>query len=442
MAKIIRLVQKVFGRTAPNSEVGQFGSQEAGNALLTKDPATIQALSQFEGGWGSAIDSNNKTPNLEDWNGLANLITSQISYYGQSGVPEYDVAEEYFVGSICRGIGNGKLYYSRTGTSGTPNKGNALSSTTDWKEALDFATFEEKGKNLIINGNFDIWQRGTSSTSSGYLADRFVIQNNQGSGAFTQSRQEFTLGQTDVPNNPRYFHRTAITTAPTSNNDDILLSHRLEDVRRSSGRTVTLSFWARGSGKKIRLYTEQNFGIGGSSPVGFVIDTVTTASSGFTKFEIKIPYPSIAGKTIGTGGTNVNILFTYSESTDRNSVVSNQIGTFDIAQVQVEYGDVVTEFEGRDLGTEFALCQRYYEEGYSILEAFSTGLGIVSMTADFKVAKAKAPTMSIQDDGSVFTTEIWSTLKSTIGSAGIRTNRNAGNGQFLAQAIWKADAEI
>ena len=61
-------------------------------------------------------------------------------------------------------------------------------------------------RNDIINGNFDIWQRGTSQVVSGYgSADRWV--NLYSGTSATMSRQAFTLGQTDVPGEPRFFNQ-------------------------------------------------------------------------------------------------------------------------------------------------------------------------------------------------------------------------------------------
>ena len=76
-----------------------------------------------------------------------------------------------------------------------------------------------------------------------YHADRWnsVIS---GTGTTTISQQTFTLGQTDVPNNPKYHLRYAKSSGATTGD---FISTKLENVRNFSGETVTLSFWAKAS---------------------------------------------------------------------------------------------------------------------------------------------------------------------------------------------------
>jgi len=205
------------------------------------------------------------------------------------------------------------------------------------------------GKNKIINGNFDFWQRGTTAsysvTSSQYLADRWLMRTTATANV-TTSRQSFTLGQTDVPNNPKYFYRWDITshTAGTG-----VLEQRIEDVSTFAGNTCTLSFYAKcNTPQTLSNSYLQVFGTGGSADV-------TTSGSSFSlttawqKFTATFTLPSISGKTIAGGNDYLNIRFN----------MPNAVCTVDIAQVQLEAGESATEFEDRPYTTELQLCQRY-----------------------------------------------------------------------------------
>ena len=107
------------------------------------------------------------------------------------------------------------------------------------------------GKNRIINGSLQIWQRGTSSTSDGYqTADRY--QGSSQNGAATMSQQSFTVGQTDVPGEPQFYYRHNQTTQATDFMPNI--QHRVEGVRSLAGQKVTLSVYAKAS-KSVALNT-------------------------------------------------------------------------------------------------------------------------------------------------------------------------------------------
>jgi len=209
-------------------------------------------------------------------------------------------------------------------------------------------------RNLIINGNFDIWQRGTSISLSGsaYTADRFKV--GAASGSF--ARQSFTLGQTEVPNEPSYYGRWTIN----SNSQNYEVHQRIEDVRTLAGQTATLSFYARrpSGSTTINARIVQYFGTGGS-PSSTVVTSLGTVAltTDWQKFTFTVDVPSVSGKTLGTN--NNHSLWVGVQITDTNT------GTIDFSQIQFEKGDIATPFEHRPYDMELARCQRYYQKSHA-----------------------------------------------------------------------------
>lgn len=248
---------------------------------------------------------------------------------------------------------------------------NTFTANTITMNGAVVSPFTSAYKNKIINGNFDIWQRGTSNTSAGYYtADRWYC-NHFGSTR-TASRQSFTLGQTAVPGEPTYFMRHVVTSSAGASNYCVL-QQRIESVRTLAGRTATLSFWAKAdASKNIAIEFYQSFGSGGgaSSPVTSIGVTTCALTTSWQKFTVTASIPSISGKTIGSDGYDDLELTIWFEAgstyNSRTSSLGQQSGTFDIAQVQVEEGPVATSFEQRHAGQEMLLCQRYFQRlGYS-----------------------------------------------------------------------------
>lgn len=129
MAKITRKVQKIFGFSAGTDEIAQFGSLAAAAPAFTTDPEVIQALAQYLGGWFSGVIGSN-SPAIEDMNALCYLYAYQLSYLMQTGVPEWNSATTYYIGSQVNN-GTGKIYTSIQDT----NLNHALTDTTWWSLA-------------------------------------------------------------------------------------------------------------------------------------------------------------------------------------------------------------------------------------------------------------------------------------------------------------------
>lgn len=132
MATILsRVKQLIFGSTGDVAGFGKIGSKIAGSPVKTKDLALMQSLSLYLEGLQAITNSN--VPYLQDQNSLFYLITSQLAYMFQNGVPEYDATTDYF-NLISFVQVNGVIYQSIAGDGTTPNTGNApASSPTKWR---------------------------------------------------------------------------------------------------------------------------------------------------------------------------------------------------------------------------------------------------------------------------------------------------------------------
>ena len=304
-------------------------------------------------------------------------------------------------------------------------------------------------RNAIINGNFDVWQRGTSFTGNEYGADRWV--NVRIGSACTMSRISWAPGADPSGANARFACRMTVSSVAGASNA-VNLAQRIEDVRTFSGQTITVSFWAKADAvKPIAIDLNQSFGTGGSpgslvTGIGAQKFTLTTS---WAKYTATVNVPSIVGKTIGTDGNDFLALAIWfdagSNFNSRTNSLGQQSGTFDIAQVQVEAGPVATPFERRPIGTELALCQRYYEVSASNSSRWS-GVTVNAQpyrsAVGFAVTKRATPNMVLTESSSSgFPTTPGGTSTGVSGFSEVRTANAAVNGGFYASS-WTADAEL
>lgn len=252
--------------------------------------------------------------------------------------------------------------------------------------------------NLLINGSFDVWQRATSQTSSGYYsADRFRFAVSGSSQTVT--KQVFTPGQTDVIGAKNYCRVVVVSTAGASNY--VYFQQRIEGLEQHSGQNVTVSFWAKANAAKdIAVELTQDFGSGGSpsADVNISPETVTLTTS-WAKYSVTIPVPSTAGKTFGTNDdASLNVQFwldagsTFNSRTDS---LGQQSGTFEFANVKLEEGSVATPFVARHIAQELALCKRYYQKQRYIWSGYATSGVPNYIDFNFPEMRVSPPTSTI-----------------------------------------------
>jgi hypothetical protein len=254
-------------------------------------------------------------------------------------------------------------------------------------------------RNKIINGACVIDQRnaGASTTpaSGAYTLDRWQYGASQASKVTIQQNANSATPPAGFKN---YLGAVVAATATVGAGDYFQFSQKIEanntsdlDWGLSTGKTVTLSFWAMCSGAVTLSGSIQST----LSPyTSYPFTFAFTASGTWQQFVITIPAPS-AGTNWATGTSaslyvqwNLACGSTYTGTantwTNNNyfgaTGAASLMGTIGnylyITGVQLEAGTTASPFEYRQYGTELALCQRYFWKigGTAAYEQIAMGL--------------------------------------------------------------------
>jgi hypothetical protein len=245
-------------------------------------------------------------------------------------------------------------------------------------------------RQALINGNFDVWQRGTTFTnpvSGTYTTDRFAaLYSTVGAlpTSIVHSQQSLTPG--DIVNS-FYYYRISPNGSGSGFGvgDGYYIQQKIENGVRylcGVGKNITISFWARSdiTGKKIGIYAFQKYGTGGSPSTGEnIAGNKFSLTSTWTKYTVTITTNTLVGKTFGTNNDDflgIQFVSMWGTGTFGTLVSSAGVaetfggaGNIDIAQVQVNSGATALLFQPRSFAEELALCQRYYEKSYSYATA-------------------------------------------------------------------------
>jgi len=251
-------------------------------------------------------------------------------------------------------------------------------------------------RNLLINGGFQIAQRGTSFTDpGGYTLDRWMAQSNHTGSVVSQ--QSFTPGQTAVPGNPDNYYRASIA-ATTAAADRVAIMQRVENYKQVIGRTIILSGWYKCSamlnGANWLFQIKRSNGFYDNSteladPLGGLPQT--NSWTYFTR-KVFVPASALDGQTM-TGTASLGLVYYY-----QSAPVA---GTIEFANLQLEVGEQATPFENRPYATELALCQRYFEvNGNMYVRNTGTTTQEMRITWVFKTQKRATPTISVGTGGS------------------------------------------
>lgn len=242
-------------------------------------------------------------------------------------------------------------------------------------------------RNLVLNGRFQFWQRGTSITGNSgaapFLADRFFVQD---SSEFTSNISR----DTDVPSGQGFIfsQKREWTTAHnlSTAGSYSLTEHKIErnDVNHlmsgtSDAKQVTLSFWVKSSVTGNHSFTMQIFA---SNRRSYKTTYNIAAANTWEKKTITIQMDTNSAGAFSNAGNGSGIFLRWGhgagsqyansntdafETTDTFFVTGSAApasvtnATWYITGIQLEIGDTATPFEFLREGEELSLCQRYYQ---------------------------------------------------------------------------------
>ena len=202
------------------------------------------------------------------------------------------------------------------------------------------------GKNAIINGGMDIWQRGTSfAIANGtpqYTADRWTCYFN-GTGTITQETSV-------IPSNSKYAIR--LTATATSIDNRIFQIIETNNVLPYAGKAITISLQMAGT-----------VGVAAGVTLTYstsVDDSLYNILTSITLTTVTAPTLSNSLQTYVFTGTIPSTAKTLRVGIGTNGVVNTNYLV--VANAQLELGSTATTFSrsGGSIGGELALCQRYY----------------------------------------------------------------------------------
>jgi hypothetical protein len=254
-------------------------------------------------------------------------------------------------------------------------------------------------RNKLINGEFNIWQRGhstfTADFSLMYTADRWGIEDWSALGTGSLSVFPGFWTGAEIATNSTFMQVAA------TNAFNAAIYQCIEGAATLSGKEVVVTaFLNYLTGSNTTPLADQvkltrNWGVGSAFPVEHFAASSVTYDATTKILTARFFLPEISRDA--HPGNYLALSLKMS-------------GTFtaNLLWAQLEEGTVATPLERRPLGTELAMCQRYYEKSYDLntppgtatshgrhASVIETGWLVAAPCIPFAVEKRTSPTITI-----------------------------------------------
>jgi hypothetical protein len=245
------------------------------------------------------------------------------------------------------------------------NDGETLVADSSTSTGLRYQAISAAGKNAVINGGFDVWQRGTSislaaSTAATYTTDRF--QSSSGASQATTISRQSTNDTTNLPN-IQYCARIQRNSGQTGTGGiPFVSSMETANCIPYAGKAIVYSFYARAgsnfssASNALTVYlisgtgTDQNRLTGAYTGETLPVNTTATLTTTWQRFTYTATLP-----------TNCSEFASFFQFTPSGTAGANDY--FEVTGVQIELGSVATSFSraAATIQGELNLCYRYFQ---------------------------------------------------------------------------------
>ena len=234
-------------------------------------------------------------------------------------------------------------------------------------------------KNLLIDGGFDVWQRGTSFTGTNdvYTADRWRFFDCVAPARVTISRvSAHAVSGAIGP----YSLRIAVSGGSAIG----VLEQRLEDALLFSGKTITVTILGHSltaDQMAVQMLVVPDLDTPATSVMSSAQVISFTASCAAHSVSFTLPTLDPADYVFGKSYIALQLVFNLDDG-----------HSLELNASQLEFGDTATDFEYRHPAEELMLCQRYYEVGSyrGLMAIYSAGYA-TAQNINFKGTKRVAP---------------------------------------------------
>jgi hypothetical protein len=250
-------------------------------------------------------------------------------------------------------------------------------------------------KNWLINGDFDIWQRGAGGSASisapalaaTYVADRWYVSTSANNAHTVSQQAGLTNGSRFCMRVQRNSGQTGAAACLVGQafTTDMLVPLRGQIVTISakvrSGANWSPTSGALTMGFATGTGTEQK---GANSFTGLVTIATVTANLGTSSAVATMKATSTV--VVPTNATQGEINFVY---TPTGTAGANEY--FEVDELQIEIGGIATAFDRRPFLDEFARCQRFFQKSFLYGTAPAQNVGASTNEIFFPAQQAGLP---------------------------------------------------